>query len=162
MKKKTPFRAWFFFRQGWSLYFAFILAATNTLTVTYFLAIEKAPVLQEIFPTFVQYVLIVVSIGMPILIAVGYVHYKKSPAYRSEADIWIESNPYQARWLVNTEIILKLNLKFTELLTKLSKGETLSDQELKEITDLQNEFSQHVDTRTFDNKKDKDFFVKHG
>ena len=162
MAKHIGFRGWFYLRIGWSTYFAFIFAAINTLTVTYFLAIEKAPVLQEIFPTFVQYVLIVVSIGMPILIAVGYVHYKKSPAYRSEADIWIESNPYQARWLVNTEIILKLNLKFTELLTKLSKGETLSDQELKEITDLQNEFSQHVDTRTFDNKKDKDFFVKYG
>ena len=162
MAKHIGFRGWFYLRIGWSTYFAFIFAAINTLTVTYFLAIEKAPVLQEIFPTFVQYVLIVVSIGMPILIAVGYVHYKKSPAYRSEADIWIESNPYQARWLVNTEIILKLNLKFTELLTKLSKGETLSDQELKEITDLQNEFSQHVDTRTFDNKKDKDFFIKHG
>ena len=162
MAKHVGFRGWFYLRIGWSTYFAFIFAAINTLTVTYFLAIEKAPVLQEIFPTFVQYVLIVVSIGMPILIAVGYVHYKKSPAYRSEADIWIESNPYQARWLVNTEIILKLNLKFTELLTKLSKGETLSDQELKEITDLQNEFSQHVDTRTFDNKKDKDFFVKYG
>jgi len=162
MAKHVGFRGWFYLRIGWSTYFAFVFAAINTLTVTYFLAIEKAPVLQEIFPTFVQYVLIVVSIGMPILIAVGYVHYKKSPAYRSEADIWIESNPYQARWLVNTEIILKLNLKFTELLTKLSKGETLSDQELKEITDLQNEFSQHVDTRTFDNKKDKDFFVKYG
>ena len=162
MAKHIGFRGWFYLRIGWSTYFAFIFAAINTLTVTYFLAIEKAPVLQEIFPTFVQYVLIVVSIGMPILIAVGYVHYKQSPAYRSEADIWIESNPYQARWLVNTEIILKLNLKFTELLTKLSKGETLSDQELKEITDLQNEFSQHVDTRTFDNKKDKDFFVKYG
>ena len=70
------FRGWYYFRMGWTTYFAFILAAINTLTVTYFLAIEKAPVLQEIFPTFVQYVLIVVSIGMPILIAVGYVHFK--------------------------------------------------------------------------------------
>ena len=162
MAKHVGFRGWFYLRIGWSTYFAFLFAAINTLTVTYFLAIEKAPLLQEIFPTFVHYVVIIVSIGMPILIAVGYVHYKKSPAYRSEADIWIESNPYQARWLVNTEIILKLNLKFTELLTKLSKGEKLSDDELKEITDLQKEFSEHIDTRTFDNKKDKDFFVKHG
>ena len=162
MAKHVGFRGWFYLRIGWSTYFAFLFAAVNTLTVTYFLAIEKAPLLQEIFPTFVHYVVIIVSIGMPILIAVGYVHYKKSPAYRSEADIWIESNPYQARWLVNTEIILKLNLKFTELLTKLSKGEKLSDDELKEITDLQKEFSEHIDTRTFDNKKDKDFFVKHG
>ena len=161
-KQKVGFRGWFYFRMGWSTYFAFILAALNTLTVTYYLAIDNYPVLKQIFPSFELYIVVIVSIGIPLLIFIGYAHYKKTQAYRSEADIWIESNPYQARWLVNTEIILKLNLKFTELLTKLSKGETLSDQELKEITDLQNEFSQHVDTRTFDNKKDKDFFVKYG
>ena len=51
------FRYWFYFRIGWSQYFAFIFAAINTLTVTYFLAIEKYPALQAIFPSFLQYVL---------------------------------------------------------------------------------------------------------
>ena len=41
LKKNIGFRFWFYFRSGWSTYFAFLLAALNTLTVTYYLAIEN-------------------------------------------------------------------------------------------------------------------------
>ena len=68
MGKNPGFRAWFYFRQGWSTYFAFIFAAINTLTVTYFLAIDNYPSLKTIFPSFEIYILIVVSIGIPLLI----------------------------------------------------------------------------------------------
>ena len=54
MAKYTGFRAWFYLRQGWSTYVAFIFAALNTLTVTYFLAIENYPGLKSIFPTFLS------------------------------------------------------------------------------------------------------------
>ena len=77
MKQNLPFRAWFYFRQGYGLYFAFILASVNTLTLTYFLAIERYPVLNEVFPSFIHYVIIAVSIGIPLLITVGYLHYKR-------------------------------------------------------------------------------------
>ena len=50
MKQNIGFRAWFYFRAGWTTYFAFIFAAINTLTVTYFLAIENYPSLNNIFP----------------------------------------------------------------------------------------------------------------
>jgi len=100
-----------------------MLAALNTLTVTYYLAIEKYPLLQTIFPSFFQYVLIIVSIGVPVLILVGYAHWKRTPAYRSEADIWMESNPYQARMLVNSEMLMQINLKLLNLLIKQSKNE---------------------------------------
>ena len=50
MGKNIGFRSWFYFRTGWSMYFAFILSAVNTLTVTYYLAVEKVPFLVEIFP----------------------------------------------------------------------------------------------------------------
>ena len=118
MKQNLGFRFWFYFRSGWSSYFAFMLAALNTLTVTYYLAIDKYPILQSIFPSFIQYVVILVSIGIPLLIIVGYAHWKRTPAYRSEADIWMESNPYQARMLVNSEMILKINLKLLNLILK--------------------------------------------
>jgi hypothetical protein len=60
------FRGWFYFRQGWSMYFAFIFAAINTLTVTYYLAIDNYPFLKELFPTFIHYIIIVVTIGVPL------------------------------------------------------------------------------------------------
>jgi hypothetical protein len=48
-ESKSPiFRAWFYFRNGWSMYFAFIFAAINTLTVTYYLAIDEIPFLLTI------------------------------------------------------------------------------------------------------------------
>ena len=158
MKRNSGFRFWFYFRSGWSSYFAFIFAAINTLVVTYYLAIERYPSLESIFPNFIQYVVIIVSVGIPLLILVGYAHWKRTPAYRSEADIWMESNPYQARMLVNSEILLQLNLKLTELIIKQSKNEKASDDELAEITKLQKELSEFSKLRSFSNKKDVTFF----
>jgi len=144
MRRHLAFRAWFYFRNGWAIYFAFIFAAVNTLTVTYFLAIERYPFLNEIFPTFPHYIIIICVIGVPILILIGYVHYKRSSAYRSEADISIEVNPYFRRILLNTELMISSYLKVTELLVKLSQNEKLSPSELEEIKKLQNELKEHM------------------
>lgn len=160
MRKNLGFRFWFYFRSGWSSYFAFIMAAINTLTVTYFLAIERYPLLEAIFPTFIQYIIIVTMIGIPLLVFVGYAHWKKTPAYRSEADIFLESNPYQARVLVNSELLLKLNLKLTGMIIKQSKNEKMSEAELDEISKLQKEFSEFDKQRTLSNKKDIEYFKK--
>tara|TARA_B100000749_G_scaffold166733_1_gene128113 strand:+ start:57 stop:191 length:135 start_codon:yes stop_codon:yes gene_type:complete len=43
VEKNLGFRGWFYFRTGWATYFAFMVAAVNALTVTFFLAIEKYP-----------------------------------------------------------------------------------------------------------------------
>ena len=74
MEKNLGFRGWFYFRTGWATYFAFVVAAINALTVTFFLAIEKYPSLNVIFPTFFHYIVIVVGVGVPVLVIVGYVH----------------------------------------------------------------------------------------
>ena len=158
MGKSPGFRAWFYFRQGWSVYFAFIFAAINTLTVTYFLAIENYPFLQGFFPSFLHYVVILPCIGIPLLVLIGYVHFKRSPAFRAEADVSIESNPYLARQLVNTQLSLELNIKITEILSKLSSKKEVSEQELDEIKELQNRFLKHMNSRTISNKKDQSYF----
>ena len=158
MGKNPGFRAWFYFRQGWSTYFAFIFAAINTLTVTYYLAIENYPSLKTIFPSFEQYILIVVLIGIPLLVLVGYAHYKKTPSYRAEADVWVESNPYQARVLVNTQFSLALNMKLTNILLKLSSKQEITQEEIDEIKVLQTKFLEHIEDRTISNKKDQSYF----
>ena len=158
MGKNPGFRAWFYFRQGWSTYFAFIFAAINTLTVTYYLAIENYPFLKTIFPSFEQYILMVVLVGIPLLVLVGYAHYKKTPSYRAEADVWVESNPYQARVLVNTQFTLALNMKLTDVLLKLSSNQEITQKEIEEIKTLQSKFLEHIDDRTISNKKDQSFF----
>ena len=147
MEKNLGFRGWFYFRTGWSTYFAFIVAAINTLTVTFFLAIDKYPSLSVIFPTFFHYIVIVVGIGMPILVLVGYVHFKRSKSYRAEADIGVESNPHFRRILQNTEILLPAYLKLTEIIVKLSENKKLTDEELKEVSKFQNQLNNHIDKR---------------
>ena len=52
VEKNLGFRGWFYFRTGWATYFAFIVAAVNALTVTFFLAIEEYPSLSVIFLDF--------------------------------------------------------------------------------------------------------------
>ena len=87
MTDNVLFRSWYYFRMGWSTYFAFILAAINTLTVTYFLAIDNYPSLKSVFPSFEVYIVIIVTIGIPLLVAIGYAHFKRTQAFKSEIDV---------------------------------------------------------------------------
>ena len=147
MERNLGFRGWYYFRTGWVTYFAFIVAAVNALTVTFFLAIERYPALNVIFPTFFHYVVIVVGIGIPVLVIVGYVHYKRSKSFRAEQDILIEASPHFRRILQNTEVLLPSYLKITELMIKLSENKKLTDKELEEVSNLQKSLNEHIKKR---------------
>ena len=147
MKKNIGFRGWYYFRTGWSVYFAFIFAAVNTLTVTYFLPIENYPVLKEIFPSFLHYIIIVPLVGIPLLVLIGYVHFKRTASFKAEADIMIESNPHIRRMLINTEVLLPSYVKLLELVVKISQNEKLSDEDMNQISDLKNTLDEHIKKR---------------
>ncbi len=159
-KQNFIFRLWFYFRQGWGTYFAFIFAAINTLTVTYYLAIEKYPTLMELFPNFGTYVFLVTVIGIPILIIAGYIHFKKSQAFKSEADINIEVNPYHARIVVNSELNLKINTLLLDLIKKTSLSDSLSDKEKQEIENFRVNLEKLTNDRSILNKDDQTYFKK--
>ena len=142
------------------MYFAFIFAAVNTLTVTYYLAIENYPFLKVIFPTFVDYIIITVAIGVPLLVGIGYAHFKRTRAYRSEAAIVAEANPFGRRNIVNTEMILKLNFEIINMLIKSSNNQKLSSEETEKIKEVQLELKKFVDARTFENNDDLQFLNK--
>ena len=159
MSTSTGFRGWFYFRMGWSTYFAFILAAINTLTVTYFLAVDNYPTLKIIFPSFEIYVLIITSIGVPLLIFIGYSHYKKTKAFKSEVDILLESNPILRRSTVNQDVNLRYQLLLTALILKLSKG-TISEDELNDLKKIQKEITDLIKNRSLFNNLDIDYINK--
>ena len=158
MGKNVVWRGWWYFRQGWSNYFTFLMAAVNTLTITYFLAIERYPALVAIFPNFIQYALIVVSIGIPLLVLVGYAHWKRSSARKAEVDIFYEVNPYIVRVLVNTEMVVQMNLKLNQHILKLQQGQKFTDEEINEMSQLQEKLSEFTKTRKFRSKDDWKFF----
>jgi len=147
MRNNLGFRGWFYFRQGWSVYFAFIFAAVNTLTVTYFLAIDNYPFLKDIFPSFIHYVAVIVLIGIPLLVLVGYAHYKRTASFKAEADIHIEANPHLRRILTNTEIMLSMSLQLSELSMKLMNNEKLTSDEMNNLKQLQIEFQKQIGGR---------------
>ena len=117
------------------------------LTVTYFLAIENYPVLNTIFPSFLHYVAIAVFTGVPMLVLVGYVHYKRSSAFKAEADINVESYPYWYKlppgW--NKEVVFPLYLLMINLMIKISKNEKLSTDEMKEMSNIQKSLSSLIE-----------------
>ena len=149
------FRLWQYFRVGWATYFGFIFAAVNTIITTYYLAIDNISFLNQIFPTFGHYVISVILIGIPALIGAGYIHFKRSPGFKSEADIAIESNPHARRNLLNTEAIIAAYLFSNDLMMKMLKDEKLTDEEIKKFTELQDKIKEHFKHRTIsDNKFD--------
>ena len=147
MRDNLGFRGWFYFRQGWSVYFAFIFAAINTLTETYFIAIENYPVLKEVFPSFIHYIVIVVLVGIPLLVLIGYAHYKRTASFKAEADIHIEANPHMRRILINTEFMLSMSLQLSELSMRLMNNEKLTSDEMDRLKHLQKEFQKQIDNR---------------
>ena len=160
MAKNLGFRSWYYFRTGWSTYFAFIFAAINTLTVTYFLAIENYPVLKEVFPTFTIYIIIIVGIGIPMLTLVGYFHFKRTPSYRAEATVMYETNPFARRMFVNSELNLQINQKLIDLILLISKNEKMSSDDISRVYEIQEKLNKFTDERTLSNKKDLDFMNK--
>ena len=156
MTRVPGFRGWYYFRIGYATYFAFILAGINTLTVTFFLAVDNYPSLKLI--------LIIIAVGIPLLILVGYSHFKSGlkhrGAFQSEVDILAENNPYQRRNTVNGELNLRLNLKLISMLIKISKKETLSEKDLQDIEKLYDEILTFSNDRNFINNLDLDFLKK--
>tara|TARA_Y100000817_G_C16853314_1_gene542951 strand:- start:1267 stop:1770 length:504 start_codon:yes stop_codon:yes gene_type:complete len=160
--RNIGFRSWFYFRMGWGTYFAFIFAAINTLTVTYYLAIENYPVLKAIFPSFEIYIIIIVSIGIPLLIAIGFIHYKRTAARKAEVDIGIETNPYQVRMIVNTELLLKLNMKLMKHMADLQNGKKMDENDFNELQKMHDEIQDFLKNRNVAKERDLDFFKKIG
>ena len=120
-------RLWFYFRIGYATYLTFLLGAVNTLVVVWYLAIRDIPLVEDIFGHFAPFAIFVTIVGVPLSIAVGWVHYKRSPAYTSEIDIQIEANPYNYKLIPGKERELygPLYLEMLQLMRKLLQAQHL-------------------------------------
>ena len=104
-----------------------------------------------------HYILVVSVIGIPFLILVGYVHYKRTAARKAEVDISYETDAYKARTLVNTEIAITLNMQLLDIITKISKKQELSAEGYQELEKLREKLAKFTSDRTFKNKMDLKF-----
>ena len=88
------------------------------------------------------------------MVLIGYLHYRRSPAYTAEVGVTWTSNPYQARNLINGELNLRLNQALLKTIVKLSQNEKFESHEIEEIISVQKEIEKYNAERTLWNKKD--------
>jgi hypothetical protein len=136
--KKIPFRSWFYFQTGYSQYFTFTIAVINMLTTTYYLVINQNEVIGKIFPTFSTYVIVSSTIGVPLLIFLGYLHMRRSHIYKSQQDILAESNPYNYYLMpgIQKEVMAPLFHELLELGRKSLSNEGITEEQSKRLEDL--------------------------
>jgi hypothetical protein len=133
-------RLWYYFRTGYSIYLTFLLGALNTLIVVWYLAIREVPAVQSFFGHFIPFALLVTFTGVPLSIVLGWVHFKRSQIFSSEADIGVESNPYYYKLApgYTREVFGPLYLELLVQLKRLVTAQGLAPpEELARIEDLE-------------------------
>jgi hypothetical protein len=138
--EKAAYRAWYYFRMGYSTYLTFLLGYVSTLVTVYYLAIKNVEPILQIFPHFVPFAALSTLIGVPLAICIGWVHLKRSKLYSSEVDVSVESNPYNYKmqpgyWKeVFTPLYLELLVQVERLLEVQG---LLSESDKRRIEGLQ-------------------------
>lgn len=135
------FRAWKYFRTGYSTYLTFFVGFFTFVSTTYYLAIKSVPFLQKIFPHFYIFVIFGILMFVPLSILLGWLHMKGTLAYPTEIAISIESNPYTYKIMPGKEA--EIQRPYQELVLRmlkkiLEKEGMLSDEEKKELEEVLN------------------------
>lgn len=161
-KRELLWKSFFYFKIGFRNYFQWFTGPVNMLMIGYYVAGEKIGI-QEIIPSFSIFIILAISIGVPLFIGVGHAHFKKTKAFRSEADIQQHSNPYLYRLHkrgYQREVMMPIQYKMNELMLRLmAKQGVLEEQDRKEIEELRKWWKHLIDGGAVGDpqgKKDKD------
>ena len=100
---KMLFRAWFYFRTGYSIYIAFFIGFIGNIIVIYSLAIKPSintpgsatgSLLELLFPHLTNFLLIAAVIAVPVCVYIGIFHMRRTGAFEADASVQTEQNPY--------------------------------------------------------------------
>ena len=132
-------RIWYYFRMGYATYLTFLLGYISTLITVYYLAIKSVPDLLSIFPRFVPFAVLATATGVPFAVIIGWLHLKRSAAYSSEADIGVESNPYNYKVIPGKEeAYASLYLELLLQLKRLANSQgAMTQDDISRIDDLE-------------------------
>ena len=87
-------RLWLYFRTGYATYISYPAGVGQMIIIFYALFISTLPSLSPVFPNIMGFGVFCVLLGVPACMVVGWMHYKKLPAYSQEQEVYAESNPY--------------------------------------------------------------------
>lgn len=97
-------RRWLDFRQGHTIYLAFLMTFANFITIQYALLVDRIPTLNSVFSNLWIFAAVFVAAYFPISILVGYWHRKSQ--WKIEQDALFNENVVGARmWLFMLELI---------------------------------------------------------
>jgi len=125
---------------GYGTYLTFLLGYVSTFVTVYYLAIKDVPMLLNIFPHFLTFVVFGTVVGVPSSVLIGWLHLKRTAAWTVEIDIATEANPYNYKlppgfWreaLAPTFLeLLKQNRRI------LATNKMLSPEDEQKITELE-------------------------
>jgi len=88
-------RRWFDFRQGHRIYLIFAMSFTNLVLIFYRLLIEEVRVLADLFSHLWVFLVVFLSVYIPVAILVGYWHRKTQ--MKVEAEQSMRQNPLLAK-----------------------------------------------------------------
>ena len=147
------FRSWYYLQLGWQIYFAIIFAFINLITLWYAFVIDDFTFLKNIFPSYMSFAIFVSIIIFTVSTIIGFKHFK-SGARRGEIDVNYEVNPYFARKIVNSEMVLKTYLIISKVLVKASTSEKLTEDENNSFIRQMESIRTFLKSRTMSNKLD--------
>ena len=73
------------------------------------------------------------------MVLTGFIHYKKIPGYKSEAEVTVESNPYVYKLPPGhaLHVYYPFLLLATKILVKIADNEKLDKDDIKEVKEIQ-------------------------
>ncbi len=148
---KALFRAWFYFRQGYNLYLAFLIGFASNIVVLFRLGVEPNKTLLDIFPTLGIFTAVGLLVAIPVGILTGLYHMKRTGAYAADASVATEANPYIYKLIPGKEreVFLPLWILTVRGLAKmLDRQNTMTSSERKELEDLLNKANSLLEGQT--------------
>lgn len=124
-------RRWLDFRNGHSIYLAFLLTFINFILITYNFAVEKVSVLSVFSDNIFAFAALFIAIYIPAAIIMGYWHRKKQYTVENEALlrenwIWAWISMYQIR-LIEGKVTPEETRQVKEYLGSILKSQKKDD-----------------------------------
>ena len=137
--KRLVYRSWFYFRQGYGTYITLPMGIASALVVFYELSIKNIPALRPYIPSLTVFALEALVAFVPVSIALGLYHIKRTGVFATDIALQTESNPYVYKIVPGKEqeLYLPLNIFVVKGLAKLlDQQTTMSAEERKEVEEI--------------------------
>jgi hypothetical protein len=137
---KLLFRAWYYFRQGYNVYLAFIIGFASNIVVLYKLGIQGNHYLEFLFPSLTVFIIIGLLVAIPAGILTGLYHMKRTAAFAADASVSTEANPYVYKTIgKEKEVFIPLWVLTVRGLAKiLERQESMTAEDKKELEEVLN------------------------